>query len=174
MNKTKIDNKLVAIEHGLDMAALIQPINADVILNGYIDSEPKPFLSKSKNANIFLLNTHTFNQEDFDRVGEVLLCPKPLGLLNIPTSWANILRDVFTLPIDLKIDSPTRTAVQLLGENGYFVHNYNKSDQEIVISSNNILNNTFIDGFTQELIQNEKGKLKLNIKPRSRIWIKLK
>ena len=42
-----------------------------------------------------LLNTHTFNQADFDAVGEVLLCPRRLGLLDLPETALATLRGVF-------------------------------------------------------------------------------
>ncbi len=42
-----------------------------------------------------LLNTHTFNQADFDAVGEVLLCPRRLGLLDLPESALATLRQAF-------------------------------------------------------------------------------
>jgi len=44
---------------------------------------------------VVLLNTHTYNQADFDAVGEVLLCPRPLGLLEMQNPALSILRDAF-------------------------------------------------------------------------------
>lgn len=45
-----------------------------------------------------LLNTHTYNQDDFDAVGEVLLCPCPLGLLNLRRKALRTLRVAFSSP----------------------------------------------------------------------------
>jgi hypothetical protein len=42
-----------------------------------------------------LLNTHTFNQADFDAVGEVLLCPRRLGLQDLPEPALTALRAAF-------------------------------------------------------------------------------
>ena len=49
----------------------------------------------SPQGRIVLLNTHTYNQADFDAVGEVLLCPRPLGLLEMQEPALSILRDAF-------------------------------------------------------------------------------
>jgi hypothetical protein len=43
-----------------------------------------------------LLNTHTYNQVDFDAVGEVLLCPRPLGLLDLDGPALDAFRTAFT------------------------------------------------------------------------------
>ena len=46
-------------------------------------------------GSIALLNTHTYNQADFDAVGEVLLCPRPLGLLSLGGPALAALRTAF-------------------------------------------------------------------------------
>lgn len=46
-------------------------------------------------GSISLLNTHTYSQADFDAVGEVLLCPRPLGLLTMHGPALSALRSVF-------------------------------------------------------------------------------
>jgi hypothetical protein len=46
-------------------------------------------------SSISLLNTHTYNQADFDAVREVLLCPRPLGLLAMRGPALSALRAVF-------------------------------------------------------------------------------
>jgi hypothetical protein len=66
-------------------------------------------------------------------VGEVLLPPKLLGLLEIPRTWANEIRDAFTLPFGYSVDAPPRVTVQPLGEAGTFVVNYNESEVSITI-----------------------------------------
>ncbi|MHC4565461.1 MAG: hypothetical protein ACYTE3_06835, partial [Planctomycetota bacterium] len=51
--------------------------------------------SNSPQGRVVLLNTHTYNQADFDAVGEVLLCPRPLGLLEMREPALSTLRDAF-------------------------------------------------------------------------------
>lgn len=46
-------------------------------------------------GNLSLLNTHTYDQADFDAVGEVLLCPRPLGLLSLSEPALTALRTAF-------------------------------------------------------------------------------
>lgn len=46
-------------------------------------------------GNISLLNTHTYSQADFDAVGEVLLCPRPLGLLSLDERALTAFRTAF-------------------------------------------------------------------------------
>ncbi len=47
-------------------------------------------------GNVSLLNTHTYSQADFDAVGEVLLCPRPLGLLDLDGPALTAFRMAFT------------------------------------------------------------------------------
>ena len=52
-------------------------------------------VSEPSGGSIILLNTHTYSQADFDAVGEVLLCPRPLGLLAMHGPALSALRNVF-------------------------------------------------------------------------------
>ncbi len=80
------DGKSEKIKHGLDLESKIGTTKAKVLLSAKAGSASYPFLTENNfnGTKIFTLNTHTFSQADFDRVGEVLLCPKPLGLLEVP------------------------------------------------------------------------------------------
>lgn len=79
---------------------------ADVILESPIEVTPQPgdvvCLSEGRRLlllrtvnNISLLNTHTYSQADFDAVGEVLLCPRPLGLLSLGEPALTAFRTAF-------------------------------------------------------------------------------
>jgi len=79
---------------------------ADVILESPIEVTPRSndviCLSEGRRLlllrtvnNISLLNTHTYDQADFDAVGEVLLCPRPLGLLSLGEPALTALRTAF-------------------------------------------------------------------------------
>jgi len=52
-------------------------------------------VNETSSGSISLLNTHTYSQVDFDAVGEVLLCPRPLGLVDMQGSALSALRNVF-------------------------------------------------------------------------------
>jgi len=80
--------------------------SADVILESPIEVVPRTddvicisqgrrlLLLRTVN-NISLLNTHTYDQADFDAVGEVLLCPRPLRLLSLGEPALTALRTAF-------------------------------------------------------------------------------
>ena len=174
--KIIVNNKSVALENGLDLESNISLTHGESLLNANVGSSSIPFLIKSKknNSSIFTLNSHTFSQADFDRVGEVLLCPKPLGLLEIPKQWSNTIRDAFTSNLDFSLDAPTRIVVQPLGASEWVFHNYNKTKETFSFSSDNINNLNLVNGFTGEVINTNNGELTLTLKPRSRIWIKSK
>ncbi|UCD49388.1 MAG: hypothetical protein JSW27_17880 [Phycisphaerales bacterium] len=53
-----------------------------------------------------LLNTHTYSQADFDAVGEVLLCPRPLGLLALDGPALTALRTAFAGGMPPTFDGP--------------------------------------------------------------------
>ncbi len=169
-----IDSKFEKIKGGLDLESNIKLTHGRSFLNAGTDKTPFLVRSYKNGGAIFTLNTHTFSQADFDKVGEVLLCPKPLGLLELPKSWANKLRESFTTGLDIKLDAPTRIAIQPLGKTGWVVHNYNKTKETITLTSDRLNNMELVNGFTGEIIKADNNELTLTLEPRSRIWIKTK
>ena len=67
--------KLVEVAYGLDLATVLETTEAEVLLAARIDGRDVPFLTRRRRdaATLYVLNTHTFSQADFDAVGEVLL-----------------------------------------------------------------------------------------------------
>jgi len=61
-------------------------------------------VAETPRGSIALLNTHTYSQRDFDAVGEVLLCPRPLGLLAMQESALSTLRAAFGNPATTQND----------------------------------------------------------------------
>lgn len=168
-------SNIIKIEHGLDLESAAILTSGKSLLDAVNKNRKIPFLIRSEQeTNIFTLNSHTFSQQDFDNVGEVLLCPKPLGLLEIPKNWANQLRKTFLNPIEIEIDAPTKVTVQKLGLSDYVFHNYNKKAETISFKSAKVTNSKILNVFTGEEIKSEKDTFSLNINPRSRIWIKIK
>jgi hypothetical protein len=117
------------IEPGLRLHADLEPGVAKVILAAEVNGRSVPFLTEHSvdNCRIVVLNTHTYSQEDFDAVGEVLLPPTPLGLLEIPEVWAGELRRVFGGDHGLRLRGPTRVTLQPLDGAGWLIQNYNDS-----------------------------------------------
>ncbi|NOY58572.1 MAG: hypothetical protein GXO75_06525 [Calditrichaeota bacterium] len=151
----------------LALEAKLMTKDAKVLLSAKVRSGKIPFLTKKDN--VFVLNTHTFSQADFDAVGEVLLCPRRLQLLEISQSWANTIRQVFNSKLGLELDAPTRVALQPLGQTGWFIQNYNQKETSVTFSAANA--GSFADGFTGEKIESQGGQLHLTLPGRSRIWL---
>lgn len=128
------------------------------------------FLVQNESKNISVINTHTFSQEDFDAVGEVLLCPRQLGLLEVPQNWANTIRNSFHWKNLAEINAPARVSIQNLSDGSFVIHNYNKEKTKIEIQLPQ--NITMVDAFTGEKLRTEGNMLMLEMEPRSRIWSK--
>ncbi|MEN6575850.1 MAG: hypothetical protein ABFD90_05855 [Phycisphaerales bacterium] len=62
---------------------------------------------QASRGRLSLLNTHTYNQTDFDAVGEVLLCPRRLGLLALDGSPLDGLRAAFRDAGGLSLAGPS-------------------------------------------------------------------
>lgn len=130
------------------------------------------FMTRNQNGNVFVLNTHTFSQIDFDAVGEVLLCPRQLGLLELPKPWINIMRSAFRSEEHPVIDAPSRVSMQQLSDRSIIIHNYNQESTAVNIQLSRAAG--YMDGFTGKSIPAEGNEIKLEMAPRSRIWIKIK
>jgi hypothetical protein len=128
-----------------------------------------PFLLKNRNGNVFVLNSHTFSQKDFDAVGEVLLCPCQIGLLELPESWVNAIRISFYAEGEPVIDAPSRVTFQHLSDDGFIIHNYNEDNISLHIMLP--MSGDFKDGFTGKKISTGRKNIELEMQPRSRIWL---
>jgi hypothetical protein len=162
------------ILHGLDFEAELELTSGRSLLGAIANLKEIPFFVKSVSGNgkVYTLNTHTFSQADFDAVGEVLLCPKPLGLLEIPKGWANIFHNEINSNLDFELNAPTRICVQPLGDSAWLFHNYNKTQTEFTFSKPGLSNTKLINAFTGEEIKTVGDELKLNLQPRTRVWVK--
>jgi hypothetical protein len=158
------------LPHPLDMEVSLKTINAETLLNAKIGTKKSAFFTKSKSANIYVLNSHTFSQKDFDAVGEVLLCPKQLGLLELPQSWANIIRSAFTKNQELELKAPTRVAMQPFGSH-VMLHNYNKEKVSVKLA---IEPSEIWDVHSGERFSKTDGEFVFDIEPRSRRLLKFK
>jgi hypothetical protein len=169
-----VKNKFVEIKYGLDLEGELATTSGRVLLSAGKGKIPFLVESDKSNSKIYTLNTHTFSQSDFDKVSEVLLCPKPLGLLEIPKVWANIIRESFLDKLDYELDAPTRIVIQPLGDSGWMFHNYNKKAETIRFNTEKLVGREFVNGFSDEKILIKNNEVQITIQSRSRIWIKLK
>ncbi|QGY47023.1 hypothetical protein GM418_26180 [Maribellus comscasis] len=136
------------------------------------NAENPVFMVQNKKQNISVINTYTFSQEDFNRVGEVLLCPRQIGLLEVPQNWANTVRDVFRQKSTPELNAPTRVTFQNLSDGSFVLHNYNRG--KAIVEIHVEMGSHFVDGFSGEELQMENQVLKFEMAPRSRIWCKKK
>jgi hypothetical protein len=157
------------ITYGLNLESNIQPTEGKVKLAARHQADDIPFLVGREN--IFILNSHTFSQADFDAVGEVLLCPRPLGLLEIPQTWANTLRDVFLAAFGYDFNAPARVTLQPYGDAGWLIHNYNRETVHIDLGADGFKNGITKDKCSGKQVEIQEGRVTMEIPPRSRIWL---
>lgn len=79
------------VEIDLESSIEVAPRTGDVVC---ADGARRLLLLRTA-GNVSLLNTHTYSQADFDAVGEVLLCPRPLGLLSLDGRALTAFRTAF-------------------------------------------------------------------------------
>ena len=92
-------------------------------------------------GSISLLNTHTYNQADFDAVGEVLLCPRPLGLLSLDGPPLAALRKAFRGATSPIFDSPSGVTFHpfsATGDAGFMVQNFNAQEASVTAGTRHV------------------------------------
>ena len=159
------EGNTIKLKFPLSMDFQIVPEGAKVLLEA---SAGQPFLVENKN--IYVMNPHTFSQNDFDAVGEVLLCPRQIGLLELPKQWMNTIRSAFCSVDEPILDAPSRVTMQQLADHSFVLHNYNQEPTIV----NLVLPNEgpFVDAFTGKAIVSTGKNIQLEMGPRSRVWVK--
>jgi hypothetical protein len=137
-------------------------------------------VSQTATGRVTLLNTHTYSQTDFDAVGEVLLCPSPLGLLEMNGPALTNLRKAFG---GTTFDGPscvTYHPFDSAGPGNCVVQNFNEKPVNVSISINAQKNksNKFIDAYSEKPVDvrsiesGDRIILNLTIPARNRVWIR--
>ena len=160
---------IVELDLPLDMEASLTVSDAEVLLEAQVNGAKIPYLTGKKANNFYVLNTHTFSQADFDAVGEVLLCPKPLGMLQLPDEWAKIFRNVFNAPLGIHLDASVKVSLQTLGNGEVVVHNYNSDKVDVRLKLDK---NQYINVLSKMEVPLENGDMVMNIPGRSRVWLR--
>ncbi|MGA1235881.1 MAG: hypothetical protein ACO34E_03355 [Limisphaerales bacterium] len=157
-----------AVEPALRLHGALRPSTATTLLAA--DGHPFVTLHTIRDSRVWVLNSHTYSQEDFDAVGEVLLPPTPLGLLEIPDACAAVLRQAFLGHRQLILEGPPRVTLQPLGDAGWLIQNYNEEKVSLKLGLppgirelRNVLNGDSLSAVS--------GQVSLWLHPRSRIWI---
>ncbi|MCC6488644.1 MAG: hypothetical protein IT364_14195 [Candidatus Hydrogenedentes bacterium] len=155
----------------LDLAGGMACGEASALIEAEADGRHVPLLTRYPNGNavVYVLNTFTFSQADYDAVGEVLLPPRLLGLLELPRSAANILRAAFSGALGIAMDGPARVTLQPLGDGSLIVQNYTIESHDVIVTlpvSGPCTDR--LDGSTHTL---SDGRLSCTLAARSRRWL---
>lgn len=134
------------------------------------------------NGTISLLNTHTYSQADFDAVGEVLLCPRSLGLLSLEGPALSALRGTFHSPAGAIHEGPSGITFHPFAGSknpGFVVQNFNTRDVRVsvrvAVGPGGPVD--FTDRFTGKLLSfraTDSGtavEVDLTIPARGRAWV---
>ena len=136
-------------------------------------------INETPSGRIALLNTHTYSQADFDAVGEVLLCPKPLGLLDVEGPALAALREAFG---GAAFEGPSCVTYHPFGPAGSgscVVQNFNDAAVNVTLTANIQKDKPgrFVDSFSGQPIAAVAAKsqgqviLDLSIPARGRVWV---
>lgn len=137
-------------------------------------------VSETLCGRIALLNTHTYSQADFDAVGEVLLCPRPLGLLEMNGPALSALRKAFG---GTAFEGPSCVTYHPFGSAGSgncAIQNFNDKAVNVTVTFDiqKDKSNEFVEAFSKKPIpiRTDESKkhiaLDLSVPSRSRIWIR--
>jgi len=169
-------------EHGkanvtIDLESLIE--GKDVPGNIICTSGDKQLslltVSETSHGRIALLNTHTYSQSDFDAVGEVLLCPRPLGLLGINGPALSALRKAFG---GTAFEGPTCVTYHPFGSGNCVIQNFNDEAVNVTINIEKDKSNKFVEAFSKKHIgiystgSGNRMALNIPIPARGRVWIR--
>jgi len=169
-DRVLVDGIETTLNQPLDLESTFNISEAEPVLKAKVEGKLIPFLTKSADGQIYVLNSHTFSEEDFEAVGEVLLCPRPLGIVELPQSWANSIRDIFNEDLGITLDAPTRVTMQPLQNGQVVLHNYNREDVEITLSGIDF--SGYKDYFNDQEVILDQYAVRLKMKPRSRVWLR--
>ncbi|HLF33497.1 MAG TPA: hypothetical protein VI583_04640, partial [Cyclobacteriaceae bacterium] len=169
-NEIIVDGHYMEIDSLLELGSQMSMITAVPLLEAVVGNLKVPYLCRNEAGNIYVLNSHTFSEADFAAVGEELLCPNPLGILDLPREWVNTIRNALNEGIMMGADAPARVTIQPFGAGEIMVQNYNVKTVDVKLFSTP--NMKYRDVFTRKLIEPSGDGLLLNMPGRSRVWLK--
>lgn len=175
-----VDGSETRLPRPLELAADLTLHDAAPVLEAVVANRRVPFLTKVTRwgTPVYVLNVHTFTQADFDAVGEVLLAPKPVGLLDLPQAWADVLRDAFTADLGVTLSAPPCVTLQSVGKNAWFLQNYRKEPVDAVLQFDALPWCRVKDGFGGRgreafpgaSVKIDRARAEMRLEPRARLW----
>ncbi|XOV94108.1 MAG: hypothetical protein ACFHWX_05260 [Bacteroidota bacterium] len=166
-NQIMVGGTEASLDPPLDLDGIFEVGSAESLLES---SSGIPFLTRSEDQSFYVLNSHTFSEQDFEAVGEVLLCPRPLGILEVPDVWVNTIRSVFNHELPVHLHASTRVTMQPLANGELIIHNYNQEKTAIKLSG--ISAPKVLDVFSGKGYDINNQTLELDINARSRVWLR--
>ncbi|MCC6795613.1 MAG: hypothetical protein IT366_10885 [Candidatus Hydrogenedentes bacterium] len=162
-----------AFVHGLDLAANLALDSAKPLLMADVGGKKVPFftVNETDGAKVYVLNTRTFSQADYDAVGEVLLPPRQLGLMELPEAAVNTIREAFTLPLGYKMEAPVRVTLQPLGPSQFVIQNYTSANCAVRLSASFAAKGKIRDQFSGRTYTPQGRQIDIPIPSRSRVWL---
>jgi hypothetical protein len=164
-----VNGQLIQMDSVLQLGAQVKKTNAIPDLEAMVHNQHIPYLSHNPAGNIYVWNVHTFSDEDFKAVGEVLLCPNPLGILEIPRPWVNKLREVFAGEKGITLDAPSRMAIQPFGVGQIMVQNYNQQVDSVTLD---LTPGQYVDVISGRKMTSDGDGLRVKLAGRSRVWVR--
>ena len=170
------DGRETPIAPALRLAGNLEVNGATVLLEAVAGEQRVPYLTVHEcgGRRVVVFNNHTFSQADFDAVGEVLLAPRDLGMLELPQAWVDTLRRELSgwagndFPDGAVLSAPARVTFQPVGA-GWFVQNYHDEDTAVHLSFPREL--ALQDGFTGASAGSPGAEYEHVLPPRSRLWL---
>ena len=159
----------------LESPIAVTPREGDVVCS---DGSRQLLLLRTT-GKVSLLNTHTYDQADFDAVGEVLLCPRPLGLLSLSEPALKGFRMAFTggkRPVFAGPPSMTYHPFAGADRGACVVQNFNDEavDVSLIVPADRV---RLVDRFLGRPISawaervDDAVRLTFTIPARNRVWV---
>ncbi len=165
----EVDGASIRLAAPLDLEAELGLGNAAPIITTRVNDALVPLLTATENK-VYVLNTHTYSQADFDAVGEVLLSPRPLGLLDLPEEVVNTIRAAFIEPLPFTFEAPPRVAIQPMGPNDWFIHNYREDAAFVTLTPSESA--AFSEVYTGANLVDDSATIRIGIPQRDRVWLR--
>jgi len=156
----------------------VRPGSDDIICTDGLKGQLFMRRAPTGSGSVTLLNTHTYSQADFDAVGEVLLCPRPLGLLSLGGPVLAALRSAFNGGTPSVFEGPVSVTYHPFGDGrpgACVIQNFNDQavDVSLILPADRLslvdrLSGQSISGRAERV--GDAVRLTFAVPARSRVW----
>ncbi len=173
-SRVRMDGEVFNVTEPLTLAATLQNESATVLVDCEAGGQYVPFLTVKpwKNGKLVVLNSHTFSQKDFDAVDEVLLAPKKVGMLYVPSVVADKIRSTFLAGLGLEMIAPARVTLQPVREGEWFVQNYTSEAAKVRLQLPAAAAKVYRPVFKETVVENKDGYISMTLPARGRAWLR--